>query len=180
VLIHTITKPGSWHFNRSLQQDTKDRRNLIPVFGCLRDARSAYFLSYDGKTFKKRIFPKVRSPGPGATQLEIHKYIRESFESAFSCSFLFFFYDRGRSIFNLKTVHQYTFVLLLEGFVNATGFYHKLSVRRTETGDVSAQLQCYSESPASDLASRSLSGHKNSSGLENGVHQGGGSPGTYP
>jgi hypothetical protein len=94
--------------------------------------------------------------------------------------FFSFFYDRGGSIFNLKPVYQFTFALLLEGFVNATGFYYKLSVRRTETGDVSAQLQCFSESPASELASRSLSGHKNSSGLENGVHKGGGSPGTYP
>jgi hypothetical protein len=88
-------------------------------------------MSYNGKSFKKRIFPPHPAPST-AEKGEVEKYIREVFKGKFSCSFLPF-----TRISNLIPVHEFSFALLLNGYFSATNLYQERSTRRGADGDVS-------------------------------------------
>jgi hypothetical protein len=89
------------------------------------------FISYNGKTFKKRVFTLHPFPNT-AEKAEVEKYIRAAFKGKFSCSFLPF-----ALISKLIPVHEFSFALLVNGYFSATNIYQERSTRRGAEGDVS-------------------------------------------
>ncbi|KAJ6466296.1 hypothetical protein C8R45DRAFT_485143 [Mycena sanguinolenta] len=103
------------HLNRRLNQDAAEHPSLLPpVRGSLCDARSTYFIGYDGKEFSKRIVPHTRS----SDTTEAH-------------------------ISTLLDVSQFTFAILLEGYVNVLELYHARSHLRSACVDVRVQPVLY-------------------------------------
>ncbi|KAJ7447100.1 hypothetical protein B0H11DRAFT_2248525 [Mycena galericulata] len=99
-----------WHLNR--RQNTHiDPTMLIPVHACLYDAADVYFLSYDGVSFRRRIFLNTRSPATVIKDLQEH-------------------------IYGTLNVHKYTFALLLEGYYNSLTLNYERSVRESRRATV--------------------------------------------
>lgn len=130
LILISIACTAVWHLNRRSNQDiTPDK--LVPVHACLCDAVDAHFLSFDGVEFRKRSFQHATPPVKGTKRVE--EYVYESLNGIFS---------EAISVDNtniLGPVFQYTFALLLEGYYNAVKLYYNRSIKRGQTGDVSAQ-----------------------------------------
>ncbi|KAJ7594572.1 hypothetical protein C8J56DRAFT_927067 [Mycena floridula] len=92
-----------WQLNRQ-QNWYVDKDELIPAQACLCDTMDAYFVSYDGKRFTRRIFRYDgvwSGNGPMKTR-EMEKYALHAL-----------------------AVHQFTFAMLLEGYCKAVGLYYE-------------------------------------------------------
>ncbi|KAJ7441972.1 hypothetical protein B0H11DRAFT_2204659 [Mycena galericulata] len=103
---------AAWHQNRRVNNDI-DENLLMPVHALLYDASDAFFISYDGVKFRKRIF---RNLVPSAKGEEPQEAI-------------------GNYAYNSLLIENYTFALLLEGYLDTVRLYHQRSLRRGNVGD---------------------------------------------
>ncbi|KAJ6614006.1 hypothetical protein B0H10DRAFT_2191704 [Mycena sp. CBHHK59/15] len=97
---------AAWHLNLGLHKDVDDQ-TLIPVRGCLCDASKAYFIGYNGSVFSRYITTSLPK------QASLGEHIDATIELA-----------------------NYTFGVLLAGYLNAIKLYGRRSVRRGKTVDV--------------------------------------------
>ncbi|KAJ7441968.1 hypothetical protein B0H11DRAFT_2095390 [Mycena galericulata] len=102
-----------WRLNRRQNTDI-DPSMLTPVYACLDDAVDAYFLSYDGNCFRRRIFRNTVAPACGVQHVQGYIYA------------------------TLK-VHKYTFALLLEGYYNTLILHYERSVKVGAPVDVGSR-----------------------------------------